>query len=180
MSDEPKPEPGDVWEFEGHGHVLSHEFIIEADETRVLCSERTGVSRQRRLEEFRQGRWCTNVFDLLAGDPSAWAAALRFAPEVFLLEVGEGEEKREVVGLPKGCDINAVEWFDPSLVADDSVTHFRAVATGLDMNGERHWNVHVNGVEFGLLSRYGKTFEEAARTGRFAVNAALKGDAHGE
>ncbi len=86
-----KPEPGDVWELEGHGHVLSHEFVIEVDETHALCSERTGVSCRRRLDHFRHGRWCTNLFGLLSGDPSAWAAALRFAPEVFLLEVGPCE-----------------------------------------------------------------------------------------
>ena len=98
-----KPGPGDVWEFEGHGHVLSHEFIIEVDETHALCSERTGVSCQRRLDHFRHGRWCTNVFDLLSGDPSAWAAALRFAPPeavtaAFLAQAeaeGKGKELRE-------------------------------------------------------------------------------------
>ncbi len=61
-----------------------------------------GEVRTYHGDDLEVGNPDFNLFDLLSGDPAAWAEALRFAPEVFLLEVGEGEEKRQVVGLPKG------------------------------------------------------------------------------
>lgn len=65
-----KPEPGDVWVWQGEAFVIGqggHRTYRERDiDSGYLppAIEFTGV----------------NVFDLLSGDPAAWAAALRFAP----------------------------------------------------------------------------------------------------
>ena len=81
-----EPEPGDVW-------LLDGQLVLwDGDGWCLWLGEQIVGSGDHFL---------FNLPDLLSGDPSAWAAALRFAPEVFLLEVGEGEEKRQIIGLPK-------------------------------------------------------------------------------
>ena len=84
----------------------------------------------------------------------------------FLLEVGEGEEKREVVGLPQGTRLICVDFRDEHM--DISACH----------QADGSWYVlagHVGGHDSNDGSH-------GAVRGNFptAVNAALKGDGDGE
>ena len=109
-----------------------------------------------------------NVFDLLSGDPTPWAAALRFAPGVFLLEVGEGEGKRQVVGLPKGLELEELLLQSPTL--EDGLR------AGYETQSDPHDGTRS--------IRTGRWYAEGWREGKFrtvieadfptAVNAALK------
>ncbi len=111
-----KPEPGDVWLHEESGQavivrryvpeqrygssgIAEAVFLVQRETEEKGVEFSVGTSALRERAQFLG----FNVFDLLAGDPSAWAAALRFAPlevvtAAFIAQCeaeGKGKELRE-------------------------------------------------------------------------------------
>lgn len=118
MSEPREPGPGDVWRTDSQIRVVisvGDGWFRVADRYWLMGKHPTWHENTIGLTDFGppsetvpEWHFWFNLVALFDGDPSAWAAALTFAPEVFLLEVGEGEEKRQVVGLPRGLELEEV------------------------------------------------------------------------
>ena len=76
MSDEPRA--GDVHLIDGEHHLVSGPREYTVQTTTIRAGQPQTCAWER--GDFASGVASFNLFDLLSGDPAAWAEALRFAP----------------------------------------------------------------------------------------------------